>query len=159
MPYSDSVRFRLYRPDDFAPLYTIEELCFRPPLRFPRDYMRQLTESLHSATWIAEDADRMAGFAIVDWSRERGETLAYIETIEVAPEFRRRGVAMELLRCVESSATLAGAAQIWLHVDENNDAAIQLYRAQGYQRQGSRAHYYARNRAAEVYNKCLKDKP
>ena len=34
--------YRLYQPGDFAALYAVEELCFEPPFRFSRAYMRQL---------------------------------------------------------------------------------------------------------------------
>ena len=62
--------YRLYRPEDFAALYAIEELCFQPPFRFGRGFMRSLIDDVHSATWIAEADGQLAGFAVVDWRRE-----------------------------------------------------------------------------------------
>jgi ribosomal-protein-alanine N-acetyltransferase len=147
------VLYRLYQSDDFAALYAIEEECFQPPLRFGWRLMRQLTSSSDAATWIAEEDGRMAGFAIVEWADARRETVAYIATVEVVPEQRRRGVAAELLRRMEGSARAAGAEAIWLHVDEENAAAIRLYEARGYVRQGREEGYYARSRAALIYAK------
>ena len=149
------MRYRLFRPEDFAQIYAIEEACFQPPVRFPRAYMRQLVRSDDTATWVAEDDSGVAGFAIVEWASIANEVVAYIQTIEVAPEQRRKGVGMELLRRMEESARAAEATQIWLHVDVANDAAIRLYRAQGYEKRGTEEHYYARNRAAEIYSKEL----
>ncbi len=146
---------RLYQPGDFAALYAVEELCFGPPFRFSRTYMRQLIESPSSATWIAEEAAQLAGFSIVDWSEEPGESAAYIETIEVHPEWRRRGIGAGLLLRVEDSARAAGATAIWLHVDAENSAAIRLYERRSYERQGREEHYYARHRAALIYSKRL----
>ncbi|HEY3704169.1 MAG TPA: N-acetyltransferase [Terracidiphilus sp.] len=146
---------RLYRPSDFPTLYAIEELCFQPPLRFPRPYMRSVIDSPDSATWIAEESDQMAGFAIVDWSGPAADRYAYIQTLEVSPQHRRRGIARELLTRLESSARSAGAAAIWLHVDAENAPAIRLYEAHRYQQQGREEHYYARRRAAYVYSKPL----
>lgn len=117
--------------------------------------MRRVIESPDAATWIADENGRVAGFAVVEWKAEFGEIFAYIQTIEVAPGFRGRGVGGGLLRCVESSAQAAGAAHIWLHVDENNEPAIHLYRVQGYRRRGRQPNYYARNRAAEIYVKPI----
>ncbi len=81
--------------------------------------------------------------------------MAYIQTIEVAADERRQGIARELLRCVEASARAAGAHAIWLHVDAENSAAICLYECHGYAVQGKSEHYYARNRSALVYSKQL----
>ena len=147
--------FRLYQPGDFAELYAIEEICFQPPLRFGRRYMQQIVGSRDSTTWIAEEDGVMAGFAVVEYSEEPDGKIAYIQTIEVAPPFRKRGVGAELLRRVNDSAQDGGAVLIWLHVDAQNDAAIRLYRSQDYLRQGRREHYYARGRAAEIYVKTL----
>jgi ribosomal protein S18 acetylase RimI-like enzyme len=147
--------FRHYLPGDFAQLYAIEEICFQPPLRFSRRYMQQIVGSGDSTTWIAEDDGVMAGFAVVECIEDMEGKIAYIQTIEVAPEYRKRGVGAELLRRVGESARAAGAILIWLHVDAENEAAIRLYRAHGYLRQGRREHYYARERAAEIYVKGL----
>ena len=145
--------YRLYQPSDFAALYAVEELCFQPPFRFSRAYMRQLVRSSHAATWIAEEGAELLGFAIVEWSPDA--RTAYIQTVEVTPGRRGQGIGGELLRRVEESAGAAGAHSIWLHVDVENAAAIGLYESRGYTRQGREEHYYARHRAAFVYAKAL----
>jgi [ribosomal protein S18]-alanine N-acetyltransferase len=149
------LQFRLYHPDDFAQLYAIEELCFEVPFRFSRRYMRELIARSDGATWITEEDGRMAGFAVVGFNREGGTTVAYIETIEVGPTHRRQGLGAELLKLIEDSALAAAATVIWLHVDAQNDSAIRLYRAQGYERHGRKENYYARGRAAEIFAKFL----
>ena len=151
--------YRLYCPEDFAQLYAIEKACFEPPLRFPRRYMRELVDSPNSAAWIAEEDGQMAGFAIVEWSRQpardANRTVAYILTIEVAPRQRRRGVASELLRRAEASSFAAGASYLWLHVAESNADAIALYRAHGYCLQGREEDFYAEGIAALIFSKNL----
>jgi ribosomal-protein-alanine N-acetyltransferase len=147
--------YRLFQPADFTQLYAIEELCFEPPFRFSRAFMRQLTQSSRNATWIAEEDREMAGFAIVDLDPVDGAPTAYIQTLEVTPARRGQGIGSELLRRIESSAREAGAASIWLHVDAENASAIRLYEAHGYVRQGREENYYARRRAAFVYRKAL----
>lgn len=150
------MHYRLYQPGDFAQLYAIEEACFQPPLRFPRAYMRHLVDSSSTAVWVAEDEGTLAGFAIVEWFQKQ-QTIAYIETIEVAAEYRRQGIGDELLRRVEDSARATGARLIWLHVDAENASAIRLYEAHGYKRQGREENYYARSRPALVYSKPIID--
>jgi ribosomal-protein-alanine N-acetyltransferase len=147
------VHYRLFKPDDFAELYAIEELCFLPPFRFSRAYLQQLVQSEASATWIAEQDGKITGFAVADWDRDIGTPEAYIQTIEVAPEHRRLGIGNELLRRVEGTAQTAGADSIWLHVDSENTPAIRLYEAFGYKCEGREEHYYARSRAALIYRK------
>ena len=149
------VDYRLFQPGDFEPLYAIEEICFQPPFRFGRRLMQQLIENPKSATWIAEENGRMTGFAIVEFTPEPEHETAYIQTLEVLPDRRRNGIGLELLRCLEQSAMKARAALIWLHVDTENDAAIRLYRAVGYELQGRHANYYARSRSADIYLKQL----
>jgi len=151
------VLFRPYKPEDFTALYAIEERCFQSPLCFSRRYMRQLVNSTHAATWIAEEDGRMAGFAIVQWAEEAVGVIAYIQTIEVAPEQLRQGIGGELLRRIEESARSAGAQAIWLHVDAQNAAAIHLYEANGYRSEGREENYYTRGRAALIYGKPLGD--
>lgn len=155
--YSCSVHYRLYQPAEFPALYAVEELCFEPPFRFSRAFMRQLVESLSSATWIAEENSQLAGFAIVEWAEEPESSAqaAYIQTVEVAPGHRGRGIGSELMRLSEDSARAAGATAIWLHVDVENSAAIHLYEGRGYARKGREEHYYARHRAAFVFAKRL----
>ena len=149
------MNYRLFQRDDFHDLYAIEEVCFQPPERFTRRYMRQLIASPDAATWIAEQTDRMAGFAIIEWSVQITGILAYIATIEVLPEYRGRGIGAELLRRLEGSANAERAIEVWLHVDIENLAAIKLYERTGYSVSGRADHYYARNRPAAIYVKNL----
>jgi [ribosomal protein S18]-alanine N-acetyltransferase len=149
--------YRPYQPADFAALYAVEELCFEPPFRFSRTLMRKLVANPSSATWIAEENSELAGFAIADWATVPKGTIAYIQTIEVHPALRRRGIANQLMRLSENSARAAGATAIWLHVDVENAAAIRLYENQGYARKGREEHFYARHRPAFVYAKSISD--
>ena len=149
------MRYRLYRPDDFDSLYTIEEACFDPPLRFPRGYMRRLVGSTRSATWLAEDGSNLAGFAIVEWLRGASTGIAYIETLEVAPGRRGQGIGRELLALLEGSARAAGAHTIWLHVDDANTPALHLYEAQMYELKGREENFYGQGRPARIYSKPL----
>lgn len=144
--------YRLYKPEDFAALYAIEKLCFEPPRRFGRIFMRRLILHQRVATWIAEDAAVMRGFGIVVWSVESG---AYVQTLEVLPEARGRGIAAELLRRLEGSAAAAGAGMIRLHVDAENAPAVRVYERAGYLLREREQNYYGRGRAGLAYEKAL----
>lgn len=146
---------RPYNPTDFAALYAIEERCFEPLLRFGRRMMQRLVVRRSAATWIAEHEGRMVGFAIVEWQQAIDGRAAYLQTLEVAPEARRTGAGSALLEACEQSASTACADRFWLHVDEENLAAIHLYQNHGLLCEGRVEDYYPLGRAALVYGKEL----
>jgi len=149
------VIYRPYKSGDFDELYAIEEICFQPPLRFPRRYVRRLVESAGTITWIAEEDGKIAGFSIADFGRDPDGLFAYIQTIEVLPEMRGRGIGNELLRRIEDSSVKEGARSIWLHVESQNAGAIRLYEAHGFKCEGRHDNYYAHGRAGLVFRKIL----
>jgi len=147
--------YRPYISADFPALYAIEEICFQPPFRFPRRYLRRLLESPGTTSWIAEEDGQIAAFAVADCEWEPTGLRAYIQTIEVLPGMRGRGIGNELLRRIEDSVRHLGAQAIWLHVDSQNAAAIRLYESHGYTCEGRNDRYYPQGRAALVYRKPL----
>ncbi len=153
--WSPIVLYRPYEAGDFSALYAIEEASFVPPFRFGRGYLRQLFASDQTATWVAEEEGHVAGFAAVRLRTDEEPGAAYIETIEVNPEWRGRGVGGELLRRAEGSAQSAGATMLWLHVDAENAVAIRLYQAHGYLLQGKKENFYPRGRTALIYAKPI----
>jgi len=69
---------------------------------------------------------------------------AEILTLGVAPTARRRGVARDLLAAFIAQARVRGAVRVVLEVAADNTAALALYRALGFTRQGTRPNYYHR---------------
>jgi ribosomal protein S18 acetylase RimI-like enzyme len=57
---------------------------------------------------------------------------AELTELYVEPEFRRRGIAAQLVRHVEDLARAAGAQWMTIRVSPKNQAAQSLYRALGY---------------------------
>jgi ribosomal protein S18 acetylase RimI-like enzyme len=149
------VNYRLFQPGDFPQLYAIEEICFQPPIRFSRRYLRILIDSPDSITWVAEGDGRIMGFSIADFGSDPDGPFAYIETLEVLPDDRGRGIGDQLLRCIEASARDRQAVAIWLHVESTNAGAIRLYESHGYKCLGREENFYARGRAGFIYRKAL----
>jgi len=68
-----------------------------------------------------------------NWGNWQTSPYPYIANLAVHPQWRRQGVAAELLKSVEQTAIKWGFRQIYLHVLENNQPARQLYHSLGYQ--------------------------
>jgi ribosomal-protein-alanine N-acetyltransferase len=81
---------------------------------------------------------RLRGFALSRLAADEAEIL----TIAVDPAFRKAGVGRDLLRAHLSAVAMAGAAHIFLEVDENNSAALALYARFGFVKVGERRGYY-----------------
>lgn len=90
------------------------------------------------------------GFIAGDVRKSAGEV--WIATIGVLPEYRRRGVARQLLAACEERIQ---APVIRLCVRISNDAAIALYHNAGYQRNGIWQNYYEDGEDALVMEKSL----
>ncbi len=81
----------------------------------------------------------VAGFAIASVTAPEAE----LESIAVAPEFQRAGVARGLVEAVARALRKAEVTEILLEVRPSNAAALGLYRALGFTETGRRTGYYA----------------
>ena len=68
---------------------------------------------------------------------------AELETIEVAREAQRRGVARRLFAALLSEFEAEGITEVLLEVRASNWAALELYRRLGFVEAGRRVRYYA----------------
>ena len=78
-----------------------------------------------------------------------------IMTIAVRPEFRRQGIAKELIARLESWAKARGAIAMMLEVDVSNIEAIALYANLGYESLNIRKNYYGYGRDAQIMRRGL----
>jgi ribosomal-protein-alanine N-acetyltransferase len=154
---SREIFLRDYRPTDLDALFRLDEACFTEEFRFDRESMRGFAEEPNAIVQIAETTcDEIAGFVIVHVERVASELMAYVVTLDVAPEFRREGLAQRLMSEAESQVVVAGVRWIQLHVFTGNEAAIRFYERIGYERIRVRRGYYgAAGLDAIVYGKEL----
>ncbi len=83
--------------------------------------------------------DAVAGFIVSRLIRPE----MHVYNVAVRPEFRRRGIAAQLLRSALAWGQRNGAALAFLEVRDGNSAAQRLYRGCGFQVVGRRRQYYA----------------
>jgi len=147
----DGVVLREYRAGDLEAMYALDLVCFEPVFRFSRRAMRRFAEAAGAVTVVAEAEGDLAGFAIVQMEGEVG----YVVTLDVAPAWRRRGLARRLMEDAEARVRAAGGVGMELHVFVRNVGAVLFYEGIGYGRIGRVEGFYARGMDALVYAKRL----
>ena len=103
------------------------------------EFERLLTNSSVVADCIG-DAPRFQGFVLSRIAADEAEIL----TVAVDPAARGRGLATTLLGHHLANLARAGAASVFLEVDDANRPALALYRRFGFQQVGRRPAYYAK---------------
>ena len=110
-----------------------------------RRYLRAVRSSSHAAVLVAETpGGELVGRLSI--ARDQHPSSPHVADIGVmvAATHRRQGVGRALLAAADSWARAAGITKLELHVFPHNTAAIALYEALGYEREGYRRAHYAR---------------
>ena len=132
LPQRQPVTLRGAVSADVDQLDRLEELVFGgQAVRISRRQWRYLATRAGNRTLIAECDGELAG-ALVLTGRTGGRVLR-IYSIAVHPSARRRGIARQFLDEAERQARHGGFAALHLEVARDNQAAIALYRAAGYE--------------------------
>ena len=115
----------------------IEMLCFSDP--WSRRMLSEHLENECAATLVALGSDgTILGYAGLLVVLDEG----YITNIAVLPDYRRQGIAGELLGVFRRFAEGNNLAFLTLEVRESNTAARALYAKYGYKEVGVRKNYY-----------------
>ena len=115
----------------------IEQLCFSDP--WSRRMLSEHLENECAATLVAITPDgTVLGYAGLLVVLDEG----YITNVAVCPEYRRQGIAGELLGVFRRFAEGNNLAFLTLEVRESNAPARALYSKYGYTEVGVRKNYY-----------------
>lgn len=97
-------------------------------------------DSLHAgySAWVMRIDGRPVGYAIVLQVLDESHLL----NLSIARAAQRGGFGSELLRHLANEARRGGSSQFFLEVRPSNQAALALYRGQGFQPIGRRKGYY-----------------
>jgi RimJ/RimL family protein N-acetyltransferase len=110
-----------------------------------RRFLKALRRYPHAAVFVAERADgTLVGRLSVGRDPHPASTHVADVGLMVAVDARRQGVGTALLRAAVDWAREAGVRKLELHVFPWNDAAIALYEAFGFEREGFRKRHYRR---------------
>lgn len=151
---------RPYRPGDLDSLYALDAACFAAPFRFSRATMRSVVTRREAVVLLAcetmqDGTELLLGFCAASMLKTRQHSTGYINTLDVAPGVRGRGVGQRLMIACELALTAAGAGTVRLHVSTENAPAIRLYERLGYVRIRQEDSFYAPEHDALLYIKQL----
>jgi [ribosomal protein S18]-alanine N-acetyltransferase len=124
-------------------LYTIEEQCFNEEA-FSRQQIAYLLTDYNTIALAAKNNADIAGFIIAQIEVEDNTEFGHIVTLNISPNFRKKGVATKLLQEIQSLLKKRGINECRLEVREDNHAAIKLYQKLGYQTVGKLERYYGK---------------
>ena len=131
------VRIVPMNADHLDELVELERICFSTP--WSRNMLAEELDNACSAFLVAVDAnDKVVGYAGLQVVLDEG----YIANVAVFPEYRRQGIAGQLLQVFMNFAEANRLAFLTLEVRASNQAAIALYESRGFLEVGRRKNYY-----------------
>ena len=130
-----SVKIVPMTADHLEELEKLERICFSRP--WSRKMLAEELENQCAAFLVAEDSvsGRVLGYAGLMVVADEG----YITNVAVFPEYRRQGIAAQILQVF---LQFAAANHLTLEVRPSNAAAIALYQGFGFEEVGRRKNYY-----------------
>ena len=132
-----SVRLREASQKDAALLASIHQRCF--PNYWNSDAFTDFFSVSGTLAMVAESENGEAlGMMVCRMLYEQADII----TIAVLPDFRRCGIARNLLSHAMQQLASKGANTMFLDVEEGNDAAIKLYESYGFSYISRRKLYY-----------------
>ncbi|OGO29553.1 MAG: hypothetical protein A2Z16_06945 [Chloroflexi bacterium RBG_16_54_18] len=129
---------------DLGPVADLVELCFADTLdESGRGYVQRMRQAARSNNLFGWSNMSMGGFV---WERDglvignvnmiafttRGNRNFLLANVAVHPSYRRQGVARKLTNQSVEHARLLGMKSVWLHVRQENEAAVSLYQSLGF---------------------------
>jgi ribosomal protein S18 acetylase RimI-like enzyme len=147
---------------DLNAVADLVELCFADTLDPDGErYLRQMRDAARSASFLRwassvsdqaslplsgyvweEDARIVGNLSLIPFRYDR-KRYFLIANVAVHPDYRRRGIARALTSTAMQHALLRKAAGTWLHVRDNNEAAVNLYLSLGFRERARRTTWHS----------------
>ena len=139
-------------------------MMIRPMTEKDVDAVAALEKQCFSVPWMRQDFENCVSSPLYHYLIAEGKTgkiLAYggiqqmfdeadVENIAVAPGYRKKGIARELLHQLLQDGKENGVKTFFLEVRESNFPAIELYLSLGFKRLSERKKYYPDGETAIV---------
>ena len=124
-------------------LCEIEKKCFKEEA-FSRQQISYLLSEYNAISLIARVDGEIEGFIIGRIDLVRNQPIGHIMTVDVAPNFRRKGIGTKLMLEIEAYFKQKDVKECLLEVREGNYAAQGLYIKIGYQKVAMLENYYGK---------------
>jgi ribosomal protein S18 acetylase RimI-like enzyme len=108
----------------------IEQKCFPGKVGYSKRQLEHLILNANSDCLVEKQDGVIRAFLIVTY-RQRSLT-CNIETIDVDPAFKNKGIGLKLMEAAEIEAKRRDMRWSQLEVSEGNEAALKLYKKAGY---------------------------
>ncbi|UCF71050.1 MAG: ribosomal protein S18-alanine N-acetyltransferase [candidate division WOR-3 bacterium] len=141
---------RVMRLEDLDAVVEIEKRSFPNP--WPRFFFEKDLESGNTVAFVAENDCRLVGYVLGSCI----DVELHITNIAVAEDRQRHGLATRMLHEMEGVARTRGCGFAYLEVRTTNDAAVSMYRKNGYDILYTRKRYYIDGNDAYVMHKELR---
>ena len=114
----------------------LEKICFSDP--WSELSIGQELTNIWAHWLVALDGDAVAGYVGSQSSIDESD----IMNVAVHPDYRRQGIAENLINNLVEDLKSRGSHALMLEVRVSNDPAIALYEKLGFQQVGRRKNYY-----------------
>jgi ribosomal protein S18 acetylase RimI-like enzyme len=138
------IKLRSYVPDDFEPLYEIDQTCYPPEVAYSRRELRAYMRFEGADCVVAEDSGKPIGFCLTANRSGQG----YIVTIDVLESHRGNHVGSLLLEESERRLALNGVSEIDLETATDKQSVVAFWLKHGYRKRGIKKGYYPGGRDA-----------
>ncbi len=162
---AENVVFRNVVLDDLIQVMNINRICL--PENYTYSFFEELARGYPKAFWVAEVNGRIVGYIMCRVERIFSKInflkivkAGHIVSIAVLPQYRRRGIATELIKLALNSLLHEyGCEESYLEVRVSNHAAISLYRKLGFVTREIHKRYYADGEDAFLMSISLNPSP
>jgi ribosomal-protein-alanine N-acetyltransferase len=122
-------------------LYEIEKQCFDQEA-FSKQQLAYVLTDYNSIGLAARVNGEIVGFAIARVDIRKTAPIGHILTVDITPDYRRKGIAQKILHEIETLFKERGIKESVLEVREDNVAALNLYQKLGYKKVSKLEQYY-----------------
>ncbi len=127
---------RLMKREDVSQIANLEKICFSDP--WSENSIASELDNRLSCWLVAEEQGRVVGYV----GSQSVLDMADMMNIAVDPEYRRQGIAEQLILALTQNLMVKGIVALLLEVRVSNASAIALYEKLGFAQVGRRPRYY-----------------
>jgi len=148
---NDEIILRKGTKQDVNAFCELDNLCFEKGIAYSKEVFSYYLKLKNLLCYVIEEQNKIVAFIIANYQK----SYAQIITIDVHPDYRRKGYAERLMKFVEDELIKVNVKFIFLYVAENNSSAIKLYQKLCYEIHNKITNYYKKNLDAYVMIKNL----